>query len=87
MKMQNKIDNSNEPKHWDTETLKRENDAYNALAAAGYRLQGEDLKSNLVVVMKIENENTNEERRKIWYFKNWETAAAQLLKQGGKENA
>lgn len=82
MKMQNKIENSNEPKHWDAEALKRENDAYNALAVAGYRLQGEDLKSNLVVVMKIENENTNEERREIWYFKNWETAAAQLLNRG-----
>lgn len=67
--------------------LKRENEAYHALITAGYRPQGKDLKSNLVVVMKIEYENTNLEHCKMWHFKDWETAAVQLLNRGGKENA
>lgn len=70
---------NNKSKIKDAAYLQKENDAYNALVAAGYRPQGMDLKTNMVVIMKIERGNTNDEHREIWYFEDWQTAETELL--------
>lgn len=65
------------------EFLAAESKAYNALKLAGFKPQGMDMNTNKLVVIKAENENTNAEKRKIYYFNTWQDAAIELLKQEG----
>lgn len=57
--------------------IQRENNAHDALTAAGFHPWGDPFGG--VVVFRIENENRNDERRDVWHFSSFTTAAAYLL--------
>lgn len=61
------------------EWLKAENAAHDKLLSAGYRPQGMDMRMEKVVVFEIENEHTENEKRKIHYFNSWQEAAENLI--------
>lgn len=60
------------------EYITAENKAYDELVRKGYTPQGMDQKFKNVVIVKIENENTNKEKREWFYFENWQTANENL---------
>ena len=64
----------------DVETLRQDNIAYNKLSESGYKPQGWILKTNNICVLKVENENRNNELKKIYYFNSYTEAAKELLK-------
>ncbi len=62
------------------EKIKRENAAHDELTANGYKPQGYRMNIKKVCVMKIENENRNDEKREVYYFNSWHEAAETLIK-------
>lgn len=64
----------------DVEMLRQDNIAHDKLSESGYKPQGWILKTNNICVMKIENENTNSEKRQLYYFESYTEAAKELLK-------
>jgi hypothetical protein len=64
----------------DREKIKRENIAHDKLTANGYRPQGYRMGIKKVYVMKIENENRNDEKQEVYYFNSWHEAAETLIK-------
>lgn len=63
----------------DIKYIKAENKAYENLKRKGYTPQGYDMKLRKVVIFKIENENSNNEKREHYYFKNFQEADKNLL--------
>lgn len=59
--------------------LTAEHKAYLSLIEKGYSPQGADDKFENIVVFKIENKNTNNEKRQIYYFKDWQEADEKLV--------
>ena len=58
-----------------------ETNAHDELIKAGYTPSGCDMKLHKVVVFKIENANRNNEKRELYYFKNWQEAVETLIKK------
>lgn len=59
--------------------IEHENKAYDELIKKGYTPQGIDKHFKNVDIVKIENENTNNERRSWFSFENWQTANKNLI--------
>jgi hypothetical protein len=64
----------------DREYMRAENKSYDKLVEHGYKPQGCTKDFKKVVVFKIENENTINEKRDIFYFQNWQEAEEALTK-------
>jgi hypothetical protein len=62
----------------DREYLEAENSAYDKLVKYGYIPQGGTKDFKKVVIVKIENENRNNEKREWFYFYNWQEAMETL---------
>ncbi len=62
-----------------SEWQKAENAAHDRIMAAGYRPNGYDMKTEKVIVLSIQNEHTNSEKRKIYYFNSWQEAEENLV--------
>ncbi|MBU5332067.1 hypothetical protein KQI61_07635 [Anaerocolumna aminovalerica] len=60
--------------------IEAENNAHDQLISNGYLPQGMTKDFKKVVVFKIENQHTNNEKREIFYFQNWQEAAETLIK-------
>jgi hypothetical protein len=61
------------------EWMKAENKAYDILVEHGYTPQGMTNNFKKVIVFKIENENRNNGKRDIFYFKDWQEAVEKLI--------
>ncbi|MBI6005858.1 hypothetical protein H8J86_07820 [Clostridium perfringens] len=59
--------------------MKAENKAYKQLIEYGFVPQGSTKDFKQVVVLKIENENTNNEKREVYHFENWQEAVKTLI--------
>lgn len=59
--------------------LTAENKAYDNLIRKGYSPQGCDKNFEKVIVFKIFNPHTNDEKKDIYYFKDWQEADADLV--------
>lgn len=60
--------------------IEAENKAHDQLVSYGYIPQGRTKDFKNVVVFKIENQHTSNEKREIFYFQNWQEAEETLCR-------
>ena len=58
--------------------IEAENKAHDNLMSNGYLPQGADKGFKTVCVMRIENEHSNNEKREVLHFQNWQEASETL---------
>lgn len=68
----------------DREYITAENYAYGELIKAGYLPSGRTNDFEKVVVFKILNRHTNDEKKDVFYFNDWQEASESLCKEENK---